>query len=170
MPGKFYSTKTYGQELGLSAVFRQHRATHSHCSLLHGYALGFKFTFACTSLDDRNWVQDFGGLKVLKERLQATFDHKVVVAEDDPMLDHICSLSGTVADVLVLPAVGCEAFAEYAFGLAKKVIEDANRAEVQRLQAVHIPGHGRRDGQQRVRVHSVECFEHGANSAIYVHE
>ena len=33
------STKTYGHEEGLSCCFRQWRATHSHCRLLHGYAL-----------------------------------------------------------------------------------------------------------------------------------
>ena len=40
------STKTYGHEEGLSCCFRQWRATHSHCRLLHGYALSFRLTFA----------------------------------------------------------------------------------------------------------------------------
>ena len=35
----YYSTKTYGHNIGLSAVFRQPNADHSHCHLLHGYSL-----------------------------------------------------------------------------------------------------------------------------------
>ena len=30
---------------------------------VHGYSLGFKLVFECDSLDERNWVMDFGGLK-----------------------------------------------------------------------------------------------------------
>ena len=55
--GKFYSTKTYGNDRGLSCVFRQWRSNHSHCSLLHGYSIGVKVIFECETLDERNWVQ-----------------------------------------------------------------------------------------------------------------
>ena len=61
--GKFLSTKTYGTDRGLSCTFRQAGATHSHCSLLHGYSIGIKLVFECDELDERNWVFDFGGLK-----------------------------------------------------------------------------------------------------------
>ena len=44
---KFYSTKTYGNDKGLSCCFRQWGATHSHCSLLHGYSIGIKIVFEC---------------------------------------------------------------------------------------------------------------------------
>ena len=74
--GKYYSTKTYGHNIGLSACFRQPNA-HSHCKFLHGYSLQFKFTFSCDSLDERNWVVDFGGLKPLKAWLENTFDHQL---------------------------------------------------------------------------------------------
>ena len=49
---KFYSTKTYGNDRGLSCCFRQWRSTHSHCSLLHGYSIGIKLIFECDTLDD----------------------------------------------------------------------------------------------------------------------
>ena len=58
----FFSTKTYGHETGLSCAFRQPNATHSHCSLLHGYALSFKFVFGAQELDNKNWAVDFGDL------------------------------------------------------------------------------------------------------------
>ena len=56
----------------------------SHCKLLHGYALAFKFVFATRELDARNWCYDFGGLKPVRAWLHETFDHTTLVAEDDP--------------------------------------------------------------------------------------
>ena len=67
--GKYYQTKTYGHNIGLSACFRQSNA-HSHCKFLHGYSLQFKFVSSCDSLDERNWVVDFGGLKPMKAWLE----------------------------------------------------------------------------------------------------
>lgn len=144
----YNSTKTYGHELGLSAVFRQWRAD-SHCNQLHGYALAFTFVFEAEELDDRNWVVDFGGLKDLKRELVAMFDHKLIIAQDDPQLEALRELEKIgIADVTILPAVGCEMFAEYACELADQVLEAKG----------YYP---------RVRIKSVECREHGANSAIY---
>ncbi len=144
----FRSTKHYGHEAGLSACFRQW-AADSHCNLLHGYALAFTFTFEAESLDERNWVVDFGGLDRLKERLIHNFDHKLIVAQDDPKLEELCALANSgLASVMVLPYVGCEAFAKFAFTIAQDVI----------ARAGYTP---------RVRVVSCEVREHGANSAIY---
>lgn len=150
--GKFLSTKTYNTDEGLSCVYRQWRAKHSHCSSGHGYALGFKLIFECDSLDERNWVMDFGGLKEFKNWLHDTFDHKFLVAQDDPNRKLYEELPGF--DVVVLPSVGCEKFAEIAFDklsfiLAKAVAEETAL-------------------NPTVRVKSVEVFEHGANSAIYI--
>lgn len=144
----YYSTKTYDHNIGLSACFRQWRAT-SHCRFLHGYALAFSFVFATHTRDDRNWVVDFGSLAPLKEALQARFDHKLLIAEDDPQKDHLCALAGRgCAETVLLPAVGCEAFAEQAYAMAWNVLDRA----------------GIKD---RVWVHEVECREHSANSAIF---
>lgn len=144
---KFQSTKQFGHELGISCAFRQWRAT-SHCNKIHGYALAFKFTFEADELDDRNWVQDFGGLKEIKQALMDTFDHKLVVANDDPELPKLKELHySEVADVVILPAVGCEKFAEYAYSMASSL-----------LKLVH---------ETRIKLISVEVKEHGANSAIY---
>lgn len=154
----FQSTKVYGQELGLSCCFRQPKAIHSHCSKLHGYALGFKFVFEADVLDDLNWVMDFGGLKVLKFALQETFDHKLVVSGDDPELGLIMKMQQAgVADVLVFQGgVGCEKFAQRAFQIAVGIVS--------KLQG------GAANGCGRVRVVSCECSEHGANSATYYKE
>lgn len=144
----YKSTKTYGHEIGLSCCFRQWRAD-SHCKMLHGYALAVRFEFEAVELDARNWVVDFGSLKSLKGVLEDTFDHKLLVAEDDPEKDYLCSLAGLgIADVVVLPAVGCEKFAEYLFEVTEIWLKDNG----------YYP---------RVGLHSVEVKEHGANSAIF---
>ena len=144
---KHYSTKTYGHNIGLSACFRQPNA-HSHCKLLHGYALAFKFTFGCSELDERNWVVDFGGLKPLKAWLEDTFDHKVVLDKDDPMMQYFKNLElAELCELNIVEGVGVEKFAEHAFNFAQELINSMSKG--------------------RCWVESVECSEHGANSAIY---
>lgn len=143
----YYSTKTYGHNLGLSACFRQPFA-HSHCRFLHGYSLAFKFTFACANLDERNWVVDFGGLKPLKAWLEDTFDHKVVLDENDPYLDYFKQLQNVgLAELTIVDGVGVEMFAKHAYNFADKLVKEIT--------------------DNRCWVVSVECMEHGANSAIY---
>tara|TARA_X000001036_G_scaffold152292_1_gene144654 strand:+ start:105 stop:551 length:447 start_codon:yes stop_codon:yes gene_type:complete len=145
--GKYFSTKTYGHNIGLSACFRQPNA-HSHCKFLHGYSLQFKFTFSCDELDERNWVVDFGGLKPLKAWLENTFDHKVVLDKTDPHMEEFVNLqSNGLAELTLLDGVGVEKFAEHAFNFANKLVKEMTN--------------------NRCYVVSCECAEHGANSAIY---
>lgn len=144
----FRSTKTYGHEVGLSCAFRQWRAD-SHCRLIHGYALSIKVEFGATQLDHRNWVMDFGALKPIKQFLVDTFDHTLMVAEDDPQIDvYVEMMKAGIANVQTVANVGCEAFAELIFREVDLWLKIEN----------HAP---------RVFVTSVEVREHGANSAIY---
>ena len=85
--------KTYGNERGLSCAFRQWRAD-SHCRLIHGYSLGFRFTFEAKTLDDKNWVYDFGDMGFVKEFLEDNFDHILMVAFDDPRKQDLYNLDG----------------------------------------------------------------------------
>ena len=145
----YYSTKTYGHNIGLSAVFRQPNADHSHCHLLHGYSLQFKFTFGCSQLDDKNWAVDFGGLKQVKKWLEDSFDHKTCVDVDDLHKDEFYRLQEIgLCEVREFSGVGAEKFAQHAFTVADQLI--------------------RKQTNDRCWVHSVECAEHGANSAIYM--
>src|SRR5918998_711039 len=116
-PREIYrSTKSYDHSEGLSCCFRQWRATHSHCRLVHGYALAFRFVFATHELDERNWCFDFGGLKPVKAWLKETFDHTTLVAQDDPEFARFEDLARDgLLDLRILPAVGCEATAKYVF-------------------------------------------------------
>jgi 6-pyruvoyltetrahydropterin/6-carboxytetrahydropterin synthase len=147
----FRSTKTYGHELGLSAAFRQWRA-ESHCRLIHGYALAVHFEFEADELDVRNWVVDFGSLKSLKGTLEDTFDHTLLVAEDDPELEWFREAEARgIANVVVVPATGCERFAELIFDCTEVWLKDNGYAP-------------------RCKLVKVEVREHGANSAIYTKE
>lgn len=148
---KYRSTKRWGHEQGLSCAFRQWRA-ESHCNQLHGYALAVKFTFEADELDHRNWVVDFGDLKELKRKVAELFDHKTVVAEDDPQLEWFMKASGLgILDLNILPNVGCEAFAETIFHMAIDFLNENNYAP-------------------RCRLVSVEVSEHDGNSALVVNE
>lgn len=144
----YRSTKTYGHDIGLSAAFRQWRA-ESHCRFVHGYALSIKLTFEADELDARNWVVDFGSLKALKGWFEDQFDHKTIIAADDPQLGWFQEAERRgILRLSVVPAVGCEKFAEYVFEAADVWLKDAGYAP-------------------RVRIVSAEVCEHGANSAIY---
>ena len=144
----YYSTKTYGHNIGLSAVFRQPHADHSHCKFLHGYSLGFKFTFGCSELDNKNWAVDFGGLKPLKKWLEDNFDHKTVIYREDPFLYKFAELENMgLAEITVMDGVGAEKFAYHAWKFADNLVREMS------------------DG--RCWCVSAECMEHGANSAIY---
>ena len=169
---KFYSTKTYGNDKGLSCCFRQWGATHSHCSLLHGYSIGIKIVFECEALDQRNWVMDFGGLKEFKIWLDFMFDHTLLVAKDDPKLEILKKLdikeeyfgpsgigpgqfkkTNKLANLRIVEGVGCEKFAEMIYQELESFISK-----------------WKDDGtllNETVKVTSVEVFEHAGNSAIY---
>jgi 6-pyruvoyltetrahydropterin/6-carboxytetrahydropterin synthase len=147
---------------------------------MHGYSLGFRFTFEAEQLDERNWVQDFGGLKEVKAWLDTQFDHTTVIAEDDPMLDRFKAMAGWsnnpdldgkpdevqqhphpnqgVVDLRIVPAVGCEAFAQMVYEHVSQWLKDEPGNTYQNLLG---------DEHPRVKLISVEVFEHSGNSAIY---
>lgn len=144
---RFRSTKTYGNERGLSATFRQWRAK-SHCRYLHGYALGVHIEFEADELDENGWVYDFGKCKWIEQFLKDTFDHKTVVADDDPMLEEFHDMASVgLIQLTVLPGgVGCERFAKFIFEEIQNKFDDWE--------------------ETRVRVAMVKVFEHGSNAAV----
>jgi 6-pyruvoyltetrahydropterin/6-carboxytetrahydropterin synthase len=176
---KYLSTKTYGTDRGLSCCFRQWRAMHSHCSLIHGYSIGIKLIFESETLDDKNWVMDFGGLKQFKNWADSMFDHTLVVAEDDPMLDRFKIMSGWslnleydndpikvqqsphpnlgICDLRIVPGVGCEMFAKLCYDKMASLLDTFKE----------FPEEGRYPVNPMVRLRSAEVFEHAGNSAIY---
>lgn len=147
-PALYRSTKTFGHNEGLSCCFRQWRASHSHCTFIHGYALAFSFTFATDRLDENNWCYDFGGMKEVRAWLHEMFDHTTLVAADDPELETFRALHAKgLIDLRVLPDVGCEATARHAHGHVAAFIADKTGG--------------------RVWLESVEVREHEGNAASY---
>lgn len=147
----FQSTKLID---GFSTTFRQWRADGTHCKFLHGYSLSFRITFE-GDLDEKNWVYDFGFGKrlkyenwTIKQWFDYMFDHTTVISETDPELETFYKMEEKgIIQLRVLPEVGCEMFAKFVFEtLNPLVLKDTN---------------------DRVRILSVECFEHSKNSAIY---
>ena len=151
--GKFKSTKLFD---GFSTVFRQWKAETTHCRFLHGYGVSFRVTFE-GDLDERNWVWDFGGMKRAngtidgmspKEWMDYTFDHTVIVAEDDPGLGGFKTMDQLgIIQLRIIPATGAEKFAEYIFNKLNPFIQEET------------------DG--RVKITQVEFMEHNKNTAIY---
>ena len=150
---KFQSTKLFD---GYSTCFRQWKAEDTHCKFLHGYAVSFRVWFE-GELDHRNWVWDFGGMKRSKTKISGMspkeyfsflLDHTTVVAVDDPYLDKFIQMDKDgIIQLRVLPATGCEKFAEYLYeAINKFLFEETNR---------------------RVKAVKVEVYEHERNSASY---
>lgn len=141
----YQSTKII--ELG-SCAFRQWRATHSHCKFIHGYQLNAKLWFECDYLDEKNWVVDFGGLTEIKNCFKEQFDHKTVLAKDDPLLEEfkkIHDLGG--CDLRIMDDVGIERTAEWCFNKANEIIK--------------------KQTDNRCWCSKVEVWEHAENSAVY---
>ena len=152
----FQSTKVFD---GFSTVFRQWRASDSHCKYLHGYGVSFKLWFE-GELDHRNWVWDFGGMKRAKTTIDGMspkdwmtymFDHTTVVSEDDPDMELFKQLDKQgLIQLRIMPHVGAERYAEFIY---------------QKMNPFILA-----ETNGRVRIAKVEFREHDRNSAFYIPE
>jgi 6-pyruvoyltetrahydropterin/6-carboxytetrahydropterin synthase len=155
---QYYSTKLFDN---FSVALRQHKAQHSHCCLLHGYAFKFKVIFASNTpfdenggLDDMNWIVDFGGFKEapkgngLRKWLDDMFDHTLLIEKDDPYLDFFQSAAMEgLCKLQVMDKMGAESMAKLVYDKFNDVLSKT-------------------DGG-RCKVVEVECFENDKNSGIY---
>jgi len=149
----YRSTKLFD---GFSCCFRQWKAKTTHCRFLHGYGVSFRVTFE-GSLDERNWVWDFGGMKRAKTEIDGMspkkwmdymFDHTVIIAQDDPEIHHFIDLDTQgVIQLRVVEATGAEKFAEFIFNKLNPFVQTETNG--------------------RVKIAQVEFMEHGKNTAIY---
>ena len=138
----FYSSKKI--TLG-STCFRQPFA-ETHCKYLHGYNLEAVFYFQSEKLDKNNWVVDFGGLKLLKQTLKNTFDHKTIISKKDPHLIEFTKLELLgIIDLVVMEEISIEMFALFC-------LEQANDFLIS-------IGH-------KAICKKVEVFEHDKNSGV----
>jgi 6-pyruvoyltetrahydropterin/6-carboxytetrahydropterin synthase len=146
-----YRSSKYYRQIG-PVAYRQWRAD-SHCNLIHGYALSFYFEFESDTLDVRNWVQDFGGLKPLKEKLEDWFDHTLLVAQDDPQREELLRLGEIgLAKITEVEKTGCEGLADFLYKY---------------VNGIFLPSYGETEAQ-RVWCCKVEVRETDSNMAMRV--
>ena len=156
--GKFQSTKIFDN---YSVAIRQWKAQHSHCQLLHGYALKFKVWFESNTpldknmgLDDMNWVVDYGGFKDapvgngLKSWMNHMFDHTLLIEKDDPYADIFEQMGHMgLAKVHLMDKMGAESLAKLVYDHFNEVLSKTDAG--------------------RCKVVKVECFENDKNSSLY---
>lgn len=150
---RFVSTKKFDN---FSVALRQWKAQHSHCQLLHGYALEFKIWFASKEeveekqLDEMNWIVDFGlfSRNGLKEWLNQMFDHTTLIEKDDPQLESFEAMQELgLLKLHVMDRMGAESVAKLVFDKFNDVFSKTEGG--------------------RIKVIKVECNENSKNSGIY---
>lgn len=110
---KHISTKTYTQ-IG-PVAYRQWKSG-TNCRYIHGYSYSFHFEFEADDLDARNWVIDFGSLRPLKEKLEEWFDHKLLVAMDDPEIEWYKEAERKgLAKLTIVEKTGCEGLSDFIY-------------------------------------------------------
>lgn len=156
--GLYQSTKIFDN---FSVALRQHKAVHSHCQLLHGYAFKFKIWFSSTEaaveqeldeaqLDEMDWIVDFGlfSRNGLRDWLNEQFDHTTLIGKDDPQLESFKMMEELgVLKLVVMDRMGAESMAKLVFEKFTKVFQNTEGG--------------------RVIVTKVECFENEKNSGTY---
>lgn len=153
----FKSTKRIGP------ISTNHRNWHAltnvnrdsrHCGLIHGYSRIVEFVFVGQT-DACQWVVDFGNLKDVKKWLEERWDHKTLVASDDPQLDKIKEMDEAgIIDLTVVDVdnglhwgPGMEGSCKWVFDEVGKIVKDKTFG----LAAIE----------------TVQIWEHENNSAIY---
>jgi 6-pyruvoyltetrahydropterin/6-carboxytetrahydropterin synthase len=143
-----------------SVAIRQWKAQHSHCQLLHGYALKFKVWFASNEpdvdkqLDDMNWIVDYGGFKTppqgngLKDWMNHMWDHTTLIQKDDPFADIFVQMEQmNLCKLHLLDKMGAESCARLTL---EKFNDVLSKTDGGRCKCVRV-----------------ECFENDTNSSIY---
>lgn len=146
---RFTSTKEYIDEF--PCAYKQWKAD-THCNLNHGYSFSIKFYFGANDLDRRGWVLDYGGFKELKQILKDQFDHRTLIAADDPDLERYKQLEKDgLLKLTVLPSMGCEKIADMLYKF---------------MNHVYIPDYLGTGEAERVWCYRVEVRETQSNMAF----
>lgn len=145
---KFKSSKRFGL---ITTGHRQWR-DKGHCSYVHGYGRYVRLTFEATELDERGWVMDFGDLRGVKNWIEDEWDHRTLIAIDDPVIPELKALEKVGGiNLNILPEgylPGIEESCRYLYDKLNPVIQ--------------------RKTNNRVEITRVECWETEKNQAEYV--
>ena len=133
---KYKSSKRFGP---ITTGHRQWRDT-GHCSFVHGYGRYVRLTFEAFFLDERGWVMDFGDLKDVKSWIESEWDHRTLIAADDPVIPELKILeeAGGI-NLNILPEgylPGIEESCRYLYDKLNPVIQRKtnNRVEITRVE------------------------------------
>ena len=139
------------KKLGPISVGHRQWKDQGHCAWVHGYGRYIQFTFE-GELDHRQWVMDFGDLKDVKKWIEAEWDHRVLIASDDPLLPQLKELeSHGGINLNILPDgyyPGIEESCRYLYDELNPMIKKKTN--------------------NRVEITRVEVWEHENNHAEYV--
>lgn len=145
---KYISTKEYKD--AFPVAYRQWR-DDGKCSIVHGYALTIKFWFETDELSIRNWAMDFGGLRPLKAELESWFDHRLLVAVDDPHKELFVAMHDAgIAKLTEVEKTGCEGIADFLYEYVNTIL---------------LPSYGEEEAK-RLWCNRVEVRETQSNSAM----
>ena len=133
---KYKSSKRFGP---ITTGHRQWR-DKGHCSYVHGYGRYVRLTFEATELDERGWVMDFGDLKTVKSWIESEWDHRTLIAADDPVIPELKTLEEVGGiNLNILPEgylPGIEESCRYLYDKLNPVIQRKtnNRVEITRVE------------------------------------
>ena len=133
---KFKSSKRFGP---ITTGHRQWR-DKGHCSYVHGYGRYVRLTFEATELDERGWVMDFGDLRGVKNWIEDEWDHRTLIAADDPVIPELKTLEKVGGiNLNILPEgylPGIEESCRYLYDNLNPMIQQKtnNRVELTRIE------------------------------------
>ena len=133
---KFKSSKRFGP---ITTGHRQWR-DKGHCSYVHGYGRYVRLTFEATELDECGWVMDFGDLRGVKNWIEDEWDHRTLIAIDDPVIPELKALEKVGGiNLNILPEgylPGIEESCRYLYDKLNPIIQRKtnNRVEITRVE------------------------------------
>ena len=152
----YKSTKKFGP---ISTTHRNWHAAFNECrdsrkcSWVHGYSRYIQFTFE-GELDDKSWIVDFGDLKFIKQWLDDNWDHKILLASDDPLLSEFKKLEEKAGLTLTVIPFDERNWNPSIEGSCKWVYDSINPILIEKTKG-------------RCYISKVEIWEHEFNTAIY---
>lgn len=133
------------------SVCHRHWRAQTHCALIHGYARTTEITIGCDELDERGWVFDLGALRPIRNFLEDAWDHRTLIADDDPLLPELQALEAkggihlNVMDTSRGWSPTLEGSAQFIYDHADPIVREASKG--------------------RARIIKIEIWEKGDNRA-----
>lgn len=110
---------------------RQHNHD-GHCAWIHGHNWEFELEFSAKTLDENNFVIDFGKLGFIKQWIKDKLDHSLLLNESDPELDFFLDHLGRTgfARIQVIPDGSAEGLAKYIHEVLNTLVQIETNARV----------------------------------------